>query len=278
MKLISAAALAVASLACFSPAIAQNGPASGAVGGAIVGGAVGGPVGAAAGATAGGIAEANRPRFHSYVTERRHPSYRYEREVRVGAELPGSGVTYYEVPREYGSTAYRYTVVNDRTVLVDPGTHRIVEVIDYRALLRRPERPPQRRCRSSLVAGALICLFSVISSMWALSCWLPCLSSGDSDGSPAQRAPKSWTETDSLRSMAHHGEPKDPSNIRTATYRKPLPQRCVRLSSTRGPENYKGDRTRWTTSSLRTSSPRQSSGRAPGRRPDHLQRTGDLYG
>jgi hypothetical protein len=117
-----------------SPAIAQNGPAGGAVGGAIVGGAVGGPVGAAvgaaAGATAGGIAEANRPRFHSYVTERRHPSYRYERDVRVGAELPDSGVTYYEVPREYGSTAYRYTVVNDRTVLVDPGTHRIVEVID----------------------------------------------------------------------------------------------------------------------------------------------------
>jgi hypothetical protein len=63
-------------------------------------------------------------------TERRHPSYRYDRELRVGAVLPDSGVTYYEVPREYGSTAYRYTVVNDRTVLVDPGTHRIVEVID----------------------------------------------------------------------------------------------------------------------------------------------------
>ena len=91
---------------------------------------MGGPVGAAAGATAGGIAEANSPRFHSYVTERRHPSYRYEREVRVGAELPASGVTYYEVPREYGATTYRYTVVNDRTVLVDPGTHRIVEIID----------------------------------------------------------------------------------------------------------------------------------------------------
>jgi hypothetical protein len=133
MKLVSTAALALASLAYFSPAIAQNGPASGAVGGAVVGGAVGGPVGATVGAAAGataGIAEANRPRFHSYVTERRHPSFRYEREVRVGAELPNSGVTYYEVPREYGATAYRYTVVNDRTVLVDPGTHRIVEVID----------------------------------------------------------------------------------------------------------------------------------------------------
>jgi hypothetical protein len=134
MKFISTAVVAIASLAYFSPSIAQTGPAGGAVGGAIVGGAVGGPVGAAvgaaAGATAGGISEANRPRFHSYVTERRHPSYRYDRELRVGAVLPDSGVTYYEVPREYGSTAYRYTVVNDRTVLVDPGTHRIVEVID----------------------------------------------------------------------------------------------------------------------------------------------------
>jgi len=35
-----------------------------------------------------------------------------------------------EVPREYGVTRYRYTVVNDRTVLVDPSTHRIVQVID----------------------------------------------------------------------------------------------------------------------------------------------------
>ena len=57
-------------------------------------------------------------------------STRYDRESRVGANLSASGVTYYEVPREYGVTSYRYTVVNDRTVLVDPGTHRIVQVID----------------------------------------------------------------------------------------------------------------------------------------------------
>jgi hypothetical protein len=39
-------------------------------------------------------------------------------------------VTYYDVPREYGETHYRYTVVNDRTVLVDPSSHRIVQVIE----------------------------------------------------------------------------------------------------------------------------------------------------
>jgi hypothetical protein len=113
---------------------AQGGPAAGAAAGAVGGAVVGGPVGAAVGATVGAvggaIADDARPRFRSYVVERRHPSYRYDREVRVGADLPASGVTYYDVPREYGETKYRYTVVNDRTVLVDPGTHRIVQVID----------------------------------------------------------------------------------------------------------------------------------------------------
>ena len=47
-----------------------------------------------------------------------------------GAELPSTGVTYYEVPAEYGVKNYRYTVVNDRTVLVDPHSHRIVQVIE----------------------------------------------------------------------------------------------------------------------------------------------------
>jgi Protein of unknown function (DUF1236) len=113
---------------------AQNGPAAGATTGAVTGAIVGGPVGAAVGAgvgaVAGGIADDSRPRFRSYVSERHVPSYRYEREVRVGEDLPASGVTYYEVPREYGVTKYRYTVVNDRTVLVDPSTHRIVQLID----------------------------------------------------------------------------------------------------------------------------------------------------
>lgn len=133
-RIVLTSAILASALALSTASFAQSGAAGGAVGGAIVGGAVGGPVGAvvgaAAGATAGGIAEDSRPRFRSYVVERKHPSYRYQSEVRVGAELPASGVTYYEVPREYGTTQYRYTVVNDRTVLVDPGTHRIVQVIE----------------------------------------------------------------------------------------------------------------------------------------------------
>lgn len=118
------------STGAFAQSGAATGAATGAVGGAIVGGPAGAAVGATVGAVAGGISDETRPRFRTYVSGKKHGSYRYEREVRVGAELPSSGVTYYEVPREYGVTKYRYTVVNDRTVLVDPGTHRIIEVID----------------------------------------------------------------------------------------------------------------------------------------------------
>jgi hypothetical protein len=94
--------------------------------GAIVGGTIGGVVGGVVGV----LGVDQRPRFHSYVVEQRRPSYRYEGDVRVGAELPEAGVTYYDVPQEYGARDYRYTIVNDRTVLVDPRTHRIVEVIE----------------------------------------------------------------------------------------------------------------------------------------------------
>ena len=123
-----------AALSLTNAAHAQNGAAAGATTGAVTGAVVGGPVGAAVGAgigaVAGGIADDTRPRFHRYVEGRHVPSYHYEHEVRVGEDLPSAGVTYYEVPREYGVTKYRYTVVNDRTVLVDPATHRIVQVID----------------------------------------------------------------------------------------------------------------------------------------------------
>ncbi len=120
----------VSSNSAFAQSGAATGAATGAVGGAIVGGPAGAAVGATVGAVAGGISDETRPRFRTYVSGQKHSSYRYDREVRVGADLPSSGVTYYDVPREYGVTKYRYTVVNDRTVLVDPGTHKIIEVID----------------------------------------------------------------------------------------------------------------------------------------------------
>jgi hypothetical protein len=124
----------VAALAMPVAAQAQGGAAAGAttgaVGGAIVGGPVGAAVGGVTGAIVGGIADAQQPQFREYVVERKVPSYKYREEVRVGTVLPESGITYYDIPDQFSAPAgYRYTVVNDETVVVDPHTHRVVQVI-----------------------------------------------------------------------------------------------------------------------------------------------------
>lgn len=135
-RFIGTAAL-VAVLAVPSFALAQGVPggvergardgerAAGPVG-AVVGGVIGGVVGGVAGVL--GVDE--RPRFRSYVVEQRRPSYQYREDVRVGVVLPEDGVTYYDVPAEYGVRGHRYTVVNGRTVLVEPRTRRIVEIVE----------------------------------------------------------------------------------------------------------------------------------------------------
>src|SRR6201995_2934940 len=65
--------------------------------GAVVGGVVGGVFGGGNGAP--GIDQP--PRFHSWAEEQHRPSYAYHEDLRVGAVLPESGVTYSAVPPEY---------------------------------------------------------------------------------------------------------------------------------------------------------------------------------
>ena len=77
-----------------------------------------------------GIAVDQRPAFREYVIRERVPAYTVPERVVVGGVLPEFGVTYYDVPQSYGQTTYRYTVVNGQTVLVEPRTRRIVQVID----------------------------------------------------------------------------------------------------------------------------------------------------
>jgi hypothetical protein len=108
---------------------AERGAQEGADAAGPVGAIVGGAVGAATGTVGGILGVDDRPRFRQYVTRERRSSYDYNGDVRVGAVLPSSGVTYYDVPAEYNARGARYTIVNERPVLVDRG-HRIVEVID----------------------------------------------------------------------------------------------------------------------------------------------------
>jgi hypothetical protein len=78
----------------------------------------------------GGIAVDQRPAFREYIVRERVPNYTIQDRVIVGGVLPETGVTYYDVPQTYGVTPYRYTVVNGQTVLVEPRSRRIVQVVE----------------------------------------------------------------------------------------------------------------------------------------------------
>jgi hypothetical protein len=77
-----------------------------------------------------GIAVDQRPAFREYIVRERVPDYTIPDRVIVGGVLPETGVMYYDVPQTFGVTPYRYTVVNGRTVLVEPRTRRIVQVVE----------------------------------------------------------------------------------------------------------------------------------------------------
>ena len=109
---------------------------------AAIAAAVGAPIAAQAQSTVGvvrgdslivdsaGIAVEQRPAFREYVVRERVPTYSIPDRVIVGGVLPEAGITYYDVPQTYGPTPYRYTVVNGQTVLVEPRTRRIVQVVE----------------------------------------------------------------------------------------------------------------------------------------------------
>jgi hypothetical protein len=117
------AAAILAALAMPVTAMAQDR----AVESAIIGGTIGVLVGA--GLAAGVPPEQHAP-LREYVVRERRPTYRYEREVVVGEPLPPQVVETYEVPPQYGIREHHYAIVNDRTVIVEPRTRRVIQVIE----------------------------------------------------------------------------------------------------------------------------------------------------
>ena len=110
---------------------AEEGAAEGGRAAGPLGAIVGGAIGAATGTVGGILGVDDRPRFREYVVRERRPSYRYDQDLRVGVVLPEAGVTYYEVPAEYHAPpGHRYTIVNDRPVLIESRTRRIVEIVE----------------------------------------------------------------------------------------------------------------------------------------------------
>lgn len=124
--LATAVAIAVLSpTLCF----AQASTATGAVGGAAAGAVVGGPVGAVVGGTIGaavGTAAEPPAEVRTYVTRERVPSVRVQEEVVVGRPLPAT-VELRTIPNH---NDYAYAVVNERRVIVEPKTRKIIQIVE----------------------------------------------------------------------------------------------------------------------------------------------------
>ncbi len=134
------ARIAVAAVLLFGASVSAHaqGGARGAQDGAERGGNMAGPLGAAVGSAIGGaVGTANeilgidrRERFRIYALAERRPSFVVRGAVRVGTVLPEDGIVYYDVPPEFALNGLNYTIVNDHPVLVEPGTRRVVEVVN----------------------------------------------------------------------------------------------------------------------------------------------------
>jgi hypothetical protein len=129
MKNHIAVSLIAASLFACGAAFAQSTTATGAANGARAGGDVGGPVGEIVGGTVGAAVGAGLEIPNAVITSiqgERAPSVTVRERVVVGEPLPPT-VELRPVPNY---TEYRYAVVNDRRVIVEPRTRRIIKIVE----------------------------------------------------------------------------------------------------------------------------------------------------
>ncbi len=81
------------------------------------------------------ISASQKPEFLAYVKRRQMQSDPQLtdpqlKRVSVGDVLPDSSVRYYGIPLRYGTPFYRFVVIGEEAVIVDPSTGRIIQVID----------------------------------------------------------------------------------------------------------------------------------------------------
>jgi hypothetical protein len=121
--------LVAASLLASGAAFAQSTTVEGARDGVRVGGDVGGPVGAVVGGTVGAAVGAGLEIPNAVITSvqgERQPSVVVHERVVVGEPLPAE-VELRPVPHY---TQYDYAVVNDRRVIVEPRTRKVIKIIE----------------------------------------------------------------------------------------------------------------------------------------------------
>ena len=129
MKNRLAVTLMAASLLASGAAFAQSTTEQGARDGARAGGDVGGPIGAMVGGTVGAAVGAGLEIPNAVITSvqgERGPSVVVRERVIVGEPLPAE-VELRPVPHY---TQYEYAVVNDRRVIVEPRTRKVIRIID----------------------------------------------------------------------------------------------------------------------------------------------------
>ncbi|MDL2406234.1 DUF1236 domain-containing protein [Rhizobium calliandrae] len=61
----------------------------------------------------------------TYVTKQETPSVSYDGEIAVGTELPSS-VEVHTIP---SNSDYAYAIVNEKRVIVNPHTHKVIEIV-----------------------------------------------------------------------------------------------------------------------------------------------------
>jgi len=124
-----AVSLMTASLLASVAAFAQSTTVEGARNGARAGGDIGGPVGAVVGGTVGAAVGVGLEIPNAVITSvqgERAPSVVVRERVIVGEPLPAE-VELRPVPHY---TQYDYAVVNDRRVIVEPRTRRVIKIIE----------------------------------------------------------------------------------------------------------------------------------------------------
>jgi hypothetical protein len=129
MKKRLAISLIAASLLASGAAFAQSTTVEGARNGAAAGGSVAGPIGEAVGGTVGAAVGLGLEIPNAVITSiqgERAPSVTVRERIVVGEPLP----TTVELRPVPSYSEYRYAVVNDRRVIVEPRTRKIIKIID----------------------------------------------------------------------------------------------------------------------------------------------------
>jgi len=68
-------------------------------------------------------------KVRTYVMKEHPASVKVTETVSVGTALPSS-VSLHTLPADVGITQYRFAIVNDKTVLVEPSSRKIIQIIE----------------------------------------------------------------------------------------------------------------------------------------------------